>query len=146
MLTLSEELLSPSPGIAEDTWEAACRQLLDAVPQEYLSLISLLLKERNGGGCGLRDWISAVAFRGAKFPHSIPPQIVRIYLNDPEAVPLHDCEECGLAVPVRPNRVHGLESDPECEYFPTCPLCGGRTGPFYYWSEFRTQLQRRKPR
>ncbi len=67
-------------------------------------------------------------------PPQIPECVISVYLSDGEAAPLHDCEVCGFAVPVRPNHLHGLESEPEQEYFPNCPICGGRTGLYYFWS------------
>lgn len=131
-------------------WDDACTRLVNAVPTEQRVTVQRLIESRDGGGAGLREWIAAVAYRRAVLPELIPQGVVDVYVQDPEAVPLHDCEQCGMAVPVRPNRVHGMESEPEQKYFPLCPVCGGRTGPYYFWSQGATSpavaIRRRKPR
>jgi hypothetical protein len=131
-------------------WDDACTRLVNAIPTEQRLAVRRLIECRDGGGSGLRDWISAIAYRRAVLPERIPAAVVDVYVHDPEAVPLHDCEQCGMAVPVRPNRVHGMESEPEQEYFPVCPICGGRTGPYYFWSQGASSvtaaIRRRNPR
>jgi hypothetical protein len=143
----------PTPhSIDRDPWQLACQQLLAAVPSQQLSAVERLLKSLHTGGCGLREWVNAIAWRGAVCPSEIPAALIDVFLQDPEAVPLHDCEDCGLVVPVRPSRLHGLEGEPDQVYFPTCPSCNGRTGWFMYWStqaeseRIPAAMQRRKPR
>jgi hypothetical protein len=148
------------PGISQqleardDTqaWQDAHLRLLAAVEPDQRCQVERLCTSLHNGGGGLREWISAIARGATVLPDSIPPELIRVYVCDPEAVPLHDCEECGLAVPVRPNRLHGLEASPEQVYFPKCPKCGARTGQYYYWSRQAetnsviNSLRRRKPR
>jgi hypothetical protein len=50
---------------------------------------------------------------------AMPPDVADVYLSDPDALPLHSCEDCGYRVP------H--------QYFQECPLCGGRVGWNAYW-------------
>jgi len=45
---------------------------------------------------------------------AMPPEVAEVYLAHPEALPLHDCEDCGYKLP------HG--------FFEKCPLCSGRVG------------------
>lgn len=132
---LDSELESALPlAVETDRWEMAYQQLLSAVPPEHAACVQRLLESLHNGGCGLREWVNAIAWRGAVCPPVIPSVLIEVYISDPEAVPLHDCEACGLAVPVRPNRLRGLEAEPEQIYFPSCPSCGGRTGWYLYWS------------
>jgi hypothetical protein len=64
--------------------------------------------------------------------------------------PLHDCEGCGLLVPVRPSRFDGWDGDPDEVYFPTCPLCESRTGQYLYFTKRHEDEKinplRRRPR
>lgn len=137
-------------------WADACRQFVAAVPTDIGQSVERSLHSLHGGGVGLRNWVSSIAWRGGKLPQELPPELVQVYLDDPEAVPLHDCESCGVAIPVRPNRIDGLEAEPEQTYFPTCPICGGRTGLYMYVSrraereeasdDIAAAMRRRKPR
>ncbi len=74
-----------------------------------------------------------------------PPEFRKIYLEDPEAQPLHDCEECGLDIPNRPgkNTYKGGQRvvvRPFYRYFDSCPACGGRVG---YEAHYRAQHEAR---
>lgn len=104
----------------------------------------------HNGGSGLRDWVSAITWRGAVLPKRIPDELMNVYLIDSEAAPLHDCEGCGLAVPVRPSRLYGPEGEPDQVYFASCPLCGARTGLYMHFSrrfqDDMTSTIRRRPR
>jgi hypothetical protein len=145
---------SGSPGLfatPETQWQTACAIFLDAVPPKQRAAVRQILQNANCGGSGMRDWVSSIAFRGATLPACIPEEVIDVYLDDSEAVPLHDCGRCGFAVPIRPNRLHGVESEPEQTYFPTCPNCGGNTGPYFFWSResagtSAVSLPRKKPR
>ena len=55
---------------------------------------------------------------------AMPPEVAEVYLNH-QALPLHDCEDCGFRVPVTPGEYKGR---PAQRHFEACPLCGGRTG------------------
>jgi hypothetical protein len=137
-------------------WTDACQRFTAAVPQCIRGSVERALHGLHGGGSGLRAWVSSVAWRGGKLPQEIPQQLVQVYLDDPEAAPLYDCESCGVAIPVRPNRIEGVEAEPELTYFTTCPCCGGRTGLYLYVSRQAegedafdvnaTNLRHRKPR
>jgi hypothetical protein len=115
-------------------WQNVCLRFLNAVSVNQRAAVAQSLRQPNNGGSGLREWVSAIAYRGATIPDAIPETVIDIYLNDPEAVPLYDCESCGLATPVRPSRLYGLDGDPEEVYFRNCPACGARTGLFLHFS------------
>jgi hypothetical protein len=131
-------------------WQSTYRRFLQAVPIHRRDEIAALVNSVHNGGSGLREWISAIAWRGAVLPMRIPDEIINVYLSDPEAAPVHDCEGCGMAIPVRPSRLDGLDGEPDRVYFATCPACGARTGLFMYFSrQFEQNLPnklRRRPR
>jgi hypothetical protein len=131
-------------------WQSTYQRFLDAVPIRRRDEVAELVNSVHNGGLGFREWISAIAWRGAILPMRIPDEIINVYLSDPEAMPAHDCEGCGMAMPVRPSRLHGLDGEPDRVYFATCPACGARTGLFMYFSrQFEHNLTnklRRRPR
>lgn len=145
-----------SESASDARWADACQQFIAAAPESIRESVERSLHSLHGGGFGLRNWVSSLAWRGGKLPEEIPAELVQVYLDDPEAAPLHDCESCGVAIPVRPNRIDGLEAEPEQTYFPSCPVCGGRTGLYMYVSRqaesepavdgVAAELRRRKPR
>jgi hypothetical protein len=59
---------------------------------------------------------------------AMPPEVAEVYLAE-DALPLHDCEDCGFRVPVTPGEYKGK---PARRHFDACPLCSGRVG----WSAF----------
>jgi hypothetical protein len=135
---------------ADSNWKVTYQRFLQAVSPRQRDQVARLAKSVHNGGSGLRDWLSAITWRGAILPKRIPEQIIDIYLRDSEAVPLHDCEGCGLAIPVRPSRLYGLEGEPDQIYFDKCPACGSRTGLYLYFSrQFQDSVSRslrRRPR
>lgn len=120
--------------VADASWREAVDRFIAAIDPTQRVAVERRLDAVHSSGCGLREWVSSIAGRGGEIPELIPTEIIAAYLNDSEALPLHDCEHCGLAVPVRPNRLYGVEAEPECVYFPECPVCGGKTGMYAYWS------------
>jgi hypothetical protein len=58
---------------------------------------------------------------------AMPPGVAEIYLAE-DALPLHDCEDCGFCVPVSPGR----DGRSARRHFDTCPLCGGRVAWYAY--------------
>jgi hypothetical protein len=83
-------------------------------------------------GTLLRRCLDALWRRPADWPDSLirpevalamPPVVAEVYFQDPNALPLHECEDCGYRLPLR--------------YFQACPLCGGRVG----WYAFRRKLE-----
>lgn len=128
-------------------WKDTAARFLAAVPYEQREAVEPLLQQPHYGSEGLRSWIDAIANQGAVLPEHIPAAVIDVYLEDAEAMPLYECEECGLAVPVRPNRLLGPDAEPEKIFFPECPICGGRTGYYLYRTrEFASQLRHTKPR
>jgi hypothetical protein len=124
----------PSPPFADGDGDFAQRMLLQATPASMRTHVNDLLSDPRRGGRGLRAWLSIIEVERPALPESLPESLVEIYLSDDEAEPLHDCENCGLAVPVHCGRHAGHEPVAEREYFPVCPSCGGRTGRHAYWS------------
>ncbi len=121
-------------------WTDTCQEFMVSVPTELQGNVDRALRSLHAGGFGLRTWVAAIAWRGAKLPESIPTELLQVYLNDPEAVPLHECETCGIAIPIRPDRLNGLDDEPEHTYFESCPACAGRTGLYLYASR-RLEVQ-----
>ncbi len=136
----------------DQQWTDACQEFMASVPTELQSRVDRSLKSFHAGGFGLRTWVASIAWRGAKLPETVPTELLQVYFVDPEAVPLHECETCGIAIPIRPNRLHGLDDDPEQVYFTSCPACGGRTGLYLFVSRrlehqpISETLRRNKPR
>jgi hypothetical protein len=120
-------------GFHNSSWSNARRYFLAAVNPRQRPVVARLLQEAPHSGLGLRLWLRSMVAQGRPLPKSLPAELVQVYLDDPEAVPLHDCEGCGIAIPVHPAW-QGYESEPQRVYFPTCPCCGGRTGLYAYWS------------
>jgi hypothetical protein len=54
----------------------------------------------------------------------MPPEVAEVYLNH-DALPLHECEDCGFRVPVTTGEYKGR---PAIRHFEVCPLRSGRTG------------------
>ena len=69
---------------------------------------------------------------GTGAPLTLPPEVARVYLDDPDAWARDDCEGCGYLAPVRCRRTGRGWLDPLLHYFPRCPLCGGETGRYRY--------------
>src|SRR4051794_18480924 len=131
MLTTNHPL--PAGRTAEPAWLAAEERFLAAIDPAQREAVAGLLARPRCGGRGLRAWLRLVADQGRPLPAAVPAAVVDVYLADGEAVPLHDCGRCGLAVPVRPGW-GGHEAPPDHVYFPACPCCGGPTGPYAYWA------------
>jgi hypothetical protein len=117
---------------------SAEERFLAAVPIELRRDVWTLLTTPRRGGRGLRAWLSLLEVDHPVLPSELPSELIEVYLHDHEAEPLHDCESCGLAVPVRCGRRLGREPVAERVYFPTCPSCGGRTGRYAFWSRSAT--------
>ncbi|CCF83599.1 hypothetical protein [Nitrolancea hollandica] len=56
--------------------------------------------------------------------YALPAAIAEVYLDHPEATPLHACWECGLYIPIRPGLTQPYR--PVIKFFDSCPECGGR--------------------
>jgi hypothetical protein len=113
-------------------WQELHDRFLAAVPSAQRADVARALDEPQSAGRGLRVWLEILAAQQREPPVTIARELVDVYLDDPNALPQHDCADCGLAVPVRPS------SDGEGRaYFPRCPGCGGPTGRFAYWSNPR---------
>jgi hypothetical protein len=133
------ELPSPGRPAPDQRWaELELRFLAAVMPAQRPAVMNVLRAGRHGGR-GLRSWLRRLLASDGSLPPLVPEELVAIYLEDPDAMPLHDCAECGLAIPVRP-RLHGWDDDdPDIAYFPKCPCCGGRTGACVYWSNTKTR-------
>jgi len=65
---------------------------------------------------------------------AMPPQVAEVYL-DHDAMPLHNCEDCGFRVPITPGR----DGKPARRHFDTCPLCGGKVGWYAYFNRRKAE-------
>jgi hypothetical protein len=61
-------------------------------------------------------------------PLALPFSVAAVYLEDPNVMAYHDCEECGYRVPVGCPEPLAIRPKPVRLYFERCPLCGGRIG------------------
>ncbi len=120
--------------LPEQNWLEAERRLMAAVPPTLRERVHASLVNPRIGGRGLRSLLALLATETRPLPKQLPPELIRVYLNDDEAEPLYDCATCGLPLPVRFARRFGHESAPEHVYFTMCPHCGGPVGRFAYWS------------
>ncbi len=114
-------------------WSEARQRLLAAVASVQRAEVARRLQQAPHGGLGLRLWLRTLVTQGRPLPEALPAELVQVYLEDPDAVPAHDCAICGVAIPVQPGW-QGYDDEPRRVYFPTCPCCGGRTGLYAYWS------------
>ena len=120
---------------AERKWRAARERFLAAVVAELRAAVDGRLDDLGARGTGLRTWLAAIAWRDGVMPIELPRSLVQLYLDDPEARPLHECEGCGLLIPIRPARRRGAAIVPMGACFSHCPKCGGKTG----WYLFRSK-------
>lgn len=112
-------------------------RLLAAIPVRHQAQARSLLTDHRNGGRGLRTWIHLMEVGDAGLPDQLPAELVEVYLSDGEAEPLHDCEVCGLPVPVKVGWRAGHEPTADRVYFPACPQCGGKTGYHAFWGRPR---------
>jgi hypothetical protein len=122
-------LARPDPGLSIQEW---LRQLAAAVDPDQRPAVEAALQDFPARGHGLADWLTG-HFTGGNVPARVPREVVSVYLADPEALALHDCEDCGLELPVHCGRQDGAVTEPARTYFKTCPVCGGRVGWYAYW-------------
>ena len=121
-----EESLSPS-------WQEVRNGFLRSLFPSQRRQVSELLRDGDVRGRGLRTWLRLIAAQGGDLQSQYPEELVQVYLDDDEAMPLHDCAGCGVAIPVRPAW-QGAEGGLQEIYFPKCPCCGARTGLYAAWS------------
>lgn len=138
MLQTGDTIRIDRPGALREAhlgrrWVEARDQFLAAIDPRQSAAVAELLRQPRRGGLGLRMWLRDLVTQGRPIPATLPARLIQVYLDDAEAVPLHDCADCGLAVPVHPG-CHGYEEEPERVYFAACPCCGGATGLYAYWS------------
>lgn len=126
--------MSPTTGVRDDLMGRAEHRFLSAVTPSLQPRVRATLSNPRLGGRGLRAWLQLVELEDRPLPSRIPDDLVAVYLSDTEAEPLYDCEQCGLSIPVRAGHRGGHEPSCDRVYFARCPHCGGRTGPFAFWS------------
>jgi hypothetical protein len=62
-------------------------------------------------------------------PLALPKAVAEIYLHDPSALPIHECERCDYLIPT----YRGPGSEQREVYFVECPVCGGRIRWKLFW-------------
>jgi hypothetical protein len=120
----------------EAEWERGLETrlaFLEHIPEELVAEVAAALADPDGDE-HLASWVLWPVAQGAELPATVPTALVRVMLDHPEASLLHECERCGLKVPIRPGLQQPFK--PAVVLFPTCPACGGRTG-YYAYSHVR---------
>jgi hypothetical protein len=120
---------------------AAILQSMAPEHREHIEEIERSYDETMESGGTIRDAVRAMqtsnlhrTFMDLTMSHGpavLPRHVAEVYLNDPNASPLHDCDTCGYQVPIRP----GDSRNPAKSYFERCPLegCDGATGWYAYY-------------
>jgi hypothetical protein len=129
--------------IAWVRWSNSVERFLAAVSPSLRDRTSAAISSVNNGGVGLRNWVTAIAWRNSYLPERIPNELIEVYLVDSDALPQHECETCGVAIPVRVQR-YSQDLDGRNAYFAACPICGGRTGWYLHHSKLIEQGERRQ--
>ncbi|MEI6127383.1 MAG: hypothetical protein WCQ99_12615, partial [Pseudomonadota bacterium] len=89
----------------------------------------IILNDLQAGGL---SQAAKIIFRYAEAGRAVHPAITEALLEHPEALPLHDCAECGADIPIISGReiykngTHQVY--PARTLFKKCPSCGGATG------------------
>ncbi len=104
------------------------RMFLGAIAPSQRAKVEESLAAGRYTGVGLHAWLDSIISEETYLPSEIPPSLVQAYFDYPEALPLHNCENCGLHIPIVPSPLYGFEGETDHVLFPTCPSCGGRTG------------------
>jgi hypothetical protein len=79
------------------------------------------------------DMVDAALGGYLRGPFAMPREVCEVYLKDPDAIAIHDCEDCGYEVPLGCPLGKGNEPTPTVRrYFTQCPICGGKTGWYAY--------------
>jgi hypothetical protein len=61
-------------------------------------------------------------------PLALPFSVAAVYVDDPNVMGTHDCEDCGYRVPIGCSEPLAMPPKPVRVYFDRCPLCGRRVG------------------
>lgn len=136
----------------DEVWLEILQRFLTAVSADQRDEVRAALTHKLHTGAGLRDWLSAMRWRRAIVPRQIPAEVIDVYLGDSDVLPLYDCADCGIAIPVKVGRSPGVEEQPVQKFFASCPWCGGPTGwHLYCWkqvdgAQIAQSLRHAKPR
>ena len=120
---------------ADRKWNQARERFLNAVADDQRAAVDQRLKDLGARGAGLRAWLTAIAWRGGVLPQRLPRELVQVYLDDAEVRPRHECEACGLLIPVQPAGRRGAEAIQPGIYFSNCPACDAGTGRYVFRSK-----------
>jgi hypothetical protein len=121
-------------------WGKVKQRFLAAVAPCQRPSVAAVLDNWHAGGKGLRQWLRGLVRDEQCVPKSIPPELIRVYLDDPDAAPLYGCSRCGLALPGL--RSSGWETEAEFKeaYFEHCPSCGHSIGLYAHWSARKIEV------
>lgn len=122
------ELVNPRSG-----WTKAKQQFLAAVAPQQRQAVATALENRHAASPGLRQWLRGLIIEEMRLPKRIPPQVIAIYLEDADALPLYGCSHCALALPVKCISTWAADAVEEV-YFDNCPSCGQSVDLYGHWS------------
>lgn len=115
----------------ERRWLEERAAFLGHIPADLRAEVAAALSDPDRAE-DLDDWVLHPVATVAPVPELFPAALVRVMLDDQEASLLHECERCGLNVPIRPGCAQPFKL--AVRLFPECPACGGRTGWYAYRS------------
>ena len=109
------------------SWRQCKTRFLVLLPESLRDQVANAIVEPDSRGRELRMWLRRLAAEQVWPRHALPDSLIQVYLDDPDAMPLHNCSVCDIAIPIRPD-FRELDDVPQKIYFPECPCCGGPTG------------------
>jgi hypothetical protein len=121
--------------VAAREWAAWFAEALDGIPEPLKALVSAAAEpdspdtEADALLDALAKWPNIRCALAAEHP-----ALAAVYLCNPHAAPYHDCEDCGIRIPIGGDGKFDHHGRPVpsgtkgIRHFLTCPACGGRTG------------------
>ena len=140
--TVFRPVVKQPPTEADLAFTTALRKLLATMDQKHARIVvnevTSLHEPSIEGGTRFGDLtVAAIQYVEGHIqeglPLALPPAVAQVYLNDPNSIAIHDCEDCGYEVPIGCALSNTSPPKPVRSYFERCPLCGGKTGYYAFY-------------